>query len=180
MDTETENDRCPVDKFINKLLTRPGAAAISSNPVKRSRKIITMTTQHNITFKDTLLDMSCALKKLPKCICITRDLAKAECTKYCVQDVDILRKSFEMFRKMFMDMFRIDGLTECCTIASLCFRIFKTHFMKPHTIAHIGRESSKHYSFEGIRWLVFMEKYTGQFVAHARNGGERVFKLRNK
>lgn len=158
-----------------------------------------MTVQASITFKDTLLYMPCALKKLPKCMGITDDVVKgffpytflnrdttnyeevlsliaqclkfnrmnqsekhkfeefynsyangnynikAECMKYCVQDEDILRKTFEKFRKMFIDIFIIDCLSEFCTIASLRFRIFKAHFMKPRTIAQICRDGHKPY-----------------------------------
>src|ERR1700755_1873644 len=43
-------------------------------------------------------------------------------------------------------------------------------------IAHIGRVKEKKFSYEGIRWLTFLEKYTGQEIRHARNGGERVLK----
>lgn len=44
---------------------------------------------------------------------------------------------------MFMDLLKIDYLTECHTIASLCFRIFKTHFEKSKTTAQLGRESQE-------------------------------------
>src|SRR5678815_2466812 len=109
----------------------------------------------------------------------TTILNQSECTKYCVQDVDILRRCFEKFRGIFLNTYKIDCLDDCCTIASLCFRVFKTKFMPNNTIAHIGRGGGKNYSYEGIRWLEFMEMYTGQNIEHARNGGERVLKIKN-
>src|SRR5678815_945897 len=50
------------------LLTHPSSDSISRNPLKRGNKIISMGTNGNIDFRDTLLFTPCALKSMPKCM----------------------------------------------------------------------------------------------------------------
>src|SRR5678815_197550 len=103
-----------------------------------------------------------------------------ECTTYCVQDVNILRQSFEKFRGIFLKDHKVDCLFDCSTIAALSFMINKMHFMPENTLAHIGRTDDSNYSYDGVKWLTFMEMYKGQRIEHARNGGERKFKIKNR
>src|SRR5678816_935167 len=50
------------------LLTHPSSESISRNPLKRGNKIISMGSNGNIHFRDTLLFTPCALKSMPKCM----------------------------------------------------------------------------------------------------------------
>ena len=105
---------------------------------------------------------------------------REECIKYCKQDVDILRQCMEKFRQDIISRFEIDPLESCATIASLCYKIYKDHFMPHRSITMIDRNIQKTFSFKGIRWILYQSETTNTRILHARNGGEVGVKLWNR
>ena len=109
------------------------------------------------------------------------DLQK-ELLKYCINDVDILRKCCMQFRKMFMDVTKtspedpgVDPLDEPITIASACNRVLRRNFLEPETFAIIppnGYGPGQNFSRDSIRWLNHEAMKDGVCIRHAMNGGE--------
>ncbi|XP_063913325.1 uncharacterized protein LOC135129984 [Zophobas morio] len=100
---------------------------------------------------------------------------KNEIIKYCVSDVDILRRGCLKFRECFTESCNVDPLLECITIASSCNLVFRRNFLKPNTIGIIptgGYRGRDRHSKIAIAWLLWQE-YTLQCrIKHAGNGPE--------
>ena len=105
--------------------------------------------------------------------------------KYCVMDVDILRKCCLKFRQLFMKVSikkeggkdkGVDPFKSCITIASACNLVLRRNFLQPETIAIIpplGYTSNQNHSLESLRWLSYVALRDGVHIQHAMNGGEQ-------
>ena len=67
-----------------------------------------------------------------------------ELLKYCINDVEILRKCCMRFRELFMKVTRkreddvgVDPLKDPVTIAAACNKVLRRNFLEPNTIAVI-------------------------------------------
>ncbi len=109
------------------------------------------------------------------------DLQK-ELLKYCVNDVDILRRCCMQFRSMFMEVTKtdfedpgVDPLEKPITIASACNLVLRRNFLEPESIAIIppnGYGPGQNFSKDSIRWLNYESRRDGSNIVHAMNGGE--------
>ena len=105
-----------------------------------------------------------------------------ELLRYCISDVDILRKCCLKFRDMFMQISATDGsdrgvdpFQSCITIASACNLLYRRNFLEPETIAVIpphGYRTEDLQSQDALKWIKLVAQTTGYNIQHARNGGE--------
>ena len=112
----------------------------------------------------------------------TRFVLKDELIRYCKSDVDILRQCCLHFRDLFMAISSrgdgdcgVDALQSCITIASACNLLFRRNFLEPETIARMpahGYRFEENQSLKALKWLSYVGHSTGQYIHHARNGGE--------
>ncbi|CAH0559292.1 unnamed protein product [Brassicogethes aeneus] len=99
---------------------------------------------------------------------------KNELIKYCILDVDILRKSCIKFRECFIEATNIDPFQEATTIASVCNKVFRRNFLQPNTIGIIptnGYRLKDKSSQISLKWLYLQESlFPG--IKHAGNSQE--------
>ena len=103
-----------------------------------------------------------------------------ELLSYCESDVNILKLGCLSFRESYFELLKnynqdIDPFRDCCTLASLCQRTFRTLFMKPNSIALInqtGFNPTNQYSKKQIEWLQYISLRDKINIRHALNGGE--------
>ena len=101
---------------------------------------------------------------------------QADLEKYCVSDVDILRRCCSQFRSLFQEHAGgIDPFHKCFTIASACNKVYRTMFLQPEQVGIIPPQgyASDNQSTIAICWLDWMAKKEGVEIQHALNGGER-------
>jgi len=98
---------------------------------------------------------------------------KKELLEYCRSDVDILRKACLKLRKEFLEIANIDPF-QYLTIASVCMAIYRSKYLKHHTIAVVDKEQKDTYSKESICWLDYLMHKNNIKIRHALNGGEKV------
>ena len=65
---------------------------------------------------------------------------KYEMEEYCRSDVDILRRGCGKFRKFLIEQSGVDRLTESCTIAQACSKVWRKNYMPEDCIAIIPPE----------------------------------------
>ena len=85
---------------------------------------------------------------------------KKELLDYCISDVDILRRSMMIFRKLYIDIADIDPL-QYTTIASVCMAIYRGHYIVEdfNTNYNIALQNDTKEEFlEETRKKVFEEK----------------------
>ena len=102
--------------------------------------------------------------------------------KYCINDVDILRKCCMQFRTLFMEVTKtneedpgVDPLKEPITIAAACNLVLCRNFLEPDSIAIIppdGYGPGQNFSRDSIRWLNYEALKDDIVISHAMNGGE--------
>lgn len=94
---------------------------------------------------------------------------------YCMNDVVLLRDACIKYRKEFIACTEIDPF-RFTTLASCCMGVFKTHFLKPATIAltHNNAYIHQHKTFSNasIEWLEYVKKTRDVDMHHALNHGE--------
>ena len=98
-----------------------------------------------------------------------------ELVKYCKLDVKILRMACLAYRKIFLKIASICPFEEACTIASTCMKVYRKMFLKPNLIGIIpknGYRFSNNYSFESLKWLVWMEHQMQRTIRFAARGRE--------
>ncbi|XP_072033428.1 uncharacterized protein [Amphiura filiformis] len=105
-----------------------------------------------------------------------------ELLKYCVSDVDILRRCCMKFRDMFMRVTKkkeddpgVDPLDKPLTIAAACNLVLRRNFLQPNTIAIIPPHAygpNQNFSLDSIRWLNHVSIEEDIEIQHAMNGGE--------
>ena len=105
-----------------------------------------------------------------------------EILKYCRSDVDILQKSCNLYREMFMhvtdtthDDTGLDPFDKAITIAAYCMQVYRTKFLKKDTIALFPQheELKRKQSHEALQWLSYTAEKEGIYIQHHRNGGEK-------
>ena len=105
-----------------------------------------------------------------------------EIPAYCRSDVDILQKSCNLYREMFMhvtdtthDDTGLDPFDKAITIAAYCMQVYRTKFLKKDTIALFPQheELKRKQSHEALQWLSYMADKEGIHIQHHRNGGEK-------
>jgi len=109
-----------------------------------------------------------------------------ETHEYCVKDVLILKLSFEKFRRMLFDreIIDIDEVKQkilidplsCITIASLCMKIMRTHFIEEDSIPLVSeRRTCDVYSKESIEFMCWRSKRDNIYIKHCANqGGKEI------
>ncbi|XP_067210247.1 uncharacterized protein [Linepithema humile] len=93
-----------------------------------------------------------------------------EISRYCRNDVDILRRACMAFRKIFLRRGKVCPFEECTTIASTCMRVFRKNFLRESEIGIIPPGGYRHantQSRKALRWLVWMERELGHPIIHA-------------
>ncbi|XP_067205336.1 uncharacterized protein [Linepithema humile] len=93
-----------------------------------------------------------------------------EISRYCRNDVDILRRACMAFRKIFLRRGKVCPFEECTTIASTCMRVFRKNFLRESEIGIIPSGGYRHantQSRKALRWLVWMERELGHPIIHA-------------
>ncbi|XP_063934061.1 uncharacterized protein LOC135145859 [Zophobas morio] len=102
------------------------------------------------------------------------DMGK-EIVKYCIQDVDLLRKGCLKFRDCFISGYGIDPFLESLTIASACNLVFRRNFLQKDTIGIIPRNGYRcgdNQSEVAIKWLTWIGHSNNIVINHAANGRE--------
>jgi hypothetical protein len=98
---------------------------------------------------------------------------KKELFEYCESDVDILKRSLEIYID---DALKINGIhpLKCSTIASYCLRVFRTNYMKEEHIAVLTKEEYDFCKrgFFGGRTEVFkmFQSWTEQDIKEGKYG----------
>ena len=112
----------------------------------------------------------------------------SELQDYCISDVNILREGCEHFRGMCRELFGLDPLIECITLASYCQLVYRARNMPANSIAIIpsgGYGGRVKQSAKALRWLEWIHHtWTPENrIQHARSpGGEfrvSVFELKS-
>ncbi|XP_065219194.1 uncharacterized protein LOC135844777 [Planococcus citri] len=99
-----------------------------------------------------------------------------EIQKYCIADVNVLRKSCIKFRKLFYDLMGIDPLAATSTIASACMTAYRTNFIPPNTIPLMTFPSYRmrdNQSMLAVRYLKYFEDMHGVQLESAYRGWEK-------
>lgn len=98
-----------------------------------------------------------------------------EIVKYCLADVEILRKSCITFWKIFKTENNVDPFQEATTIASACNLVYRRRFLRADSIGIIpptGYRLADKQSLIAIKWLVWMEFSLGVEIQHAGRARE--------
>ena len=101
---------------------------------------------------------------------------RQEMEEYCRSDVDILRRGCACFRRELINISGLDPLSEACTIAQACSKVWRKNHMPENSIAIIppeGYPNQKNYSIKAVRWIQSEAKTRGIEIKHALNGGEQ-------
>ena len=101
---------------------------------------------------------------------------KWEMEEYCRSDVDILRRGCACFRRELINISGLNPLSEACTIAQACSKVWRKNHMHENSIAIIppeGYPNQKNYSIKAVRWIQSEAKECGIEIKHALNGGEQ-------
>ena len=81
---------------------------------------------------------------------------KWEMEEYCRSDVDILRRGCACFRRELVNISGLDPLSEACTIAQACSKVWQKNHMPEESIAIIppeGCPNQTNYSIKAVRWI---------------------------
>ena len=99
---------------------------------------------------------------------------QVDLVKYCVSDVDILRRCCGRFRTLFKETTGIDPFYKSFTIASACNRVYRMRYLKPNQIAIIPPHgyNADNQSAIALVWLDWIAKSQGVTMRHAHQGGE--------
>ena len=104
---------------------------------------------------------------------------KKEIEEYCLSDVNILKLGCLSFRENYMQLIQnkadIDPFRDCCTLASLCQRTYRTLYMQSQSMALInenGFNPTNQYSKKQIDWLQFIAQRDNIQIQHCLNGKE--------
>ena len=95
-----------------------------------------------------------------------------EMKKYCVADVDLLRKGCLTFRRIFHSMNDVDPFAEAMTIAQACQKVFRKCFLQEETIAAVPHLGYDNHSLKALKWLAWIGHRDNISIRHARNGGK--------
>ena len=96
-----------------------------------------------------------------------------EIKKYCIADVDLLRRGCIKFCECFLSANRVDPLLESLIIASACNLVFRRNFLRQNSIGILPRNGYRradNQSKVAIEWLSWMAHAGNIFIQHAGNG----------
>ena len=96
--------------------------------------------------------------------------------EYCHSGVDILRRGCACFRRELVNISGLYHLSEACTIAKACSKVWRKIHMPANSIANIppeGYPNQKKYSTKAVRLIQSKAKTRGIEIKHALNGGEQ-------
>ena len=102
--------------------------------------------------------------------------------KYCLSDVDILKRGCLDFRSKIMKITKtattggIDPFQSSLTLASLCHLIYRTQVMKSNSIVIIpemGFDPTQNYSQNQMIWLKYIAQKDNIRIDHCMNGKEK-------
>ncbi|KAI3354720.1 hypothetical protein L3Q82_004502 [Scortum barcoo] len=103
---------------------------------------------------------------------------QAEIRRYCVNDVEVLRKACRIYRETFLGCTQLDPFA-FTTLASSCMGVFKTLFLPRDTLAltYDGAYTTqnKAYSDVSMQWLEYVAHVENIEIRHALNYGEQAF-----
>ena len=86
---------------------------------------------------------------------------KEDMISYCKNDVVILLKCLQSFRRIFKEATELDPITRCFTLASMGLEMFRAKILPPNTIGVTpirGYSNRGTFSMAGNIWLDYMEK----------------------
>ncbi|XP_077961146.1 uncharacterized protein LOC144382995 [Gasterosteus aculeatus] len=101
-----------------------------------------------------------------------------EIGRYCVNDVEVLRKACSIYRETFIECTELDPFS-FTTLASSCMGVFKTLFLPKDTVALTFEGAytaqNKTYSDVSMQWLEYVALTENIEIKHALNHGEQLF-----
>ena len=100
---------------------------------------------------------------------------RKEIVEYCISDVEILTRACLKFRDLLMKVGNVCPLSEACTIASTCNKLFRRKYLAPETIGIIpknGYRWTDNQSKIAIQWMLWEEKQRGIEIVHAAKQSE--------
>ncbi|KAK4880439.1 hypothetical protein RN001_008585 [Aquatica leii] len=98
-----------------------------------------------------------------------------EIVKYCISDVNILRKACLEFWNRFTTSNGVDPFRESCTIAGACNTVFRRNYLTENSIGLIppnGYRMADKQSTIAIQWLLWLEHTLNIKIQHAGNSRE--------
>src|SRR5699024_10320599 len=98
-----------------------------------------------------------------------------EIEKYCIGDVDILRRACIMFRGCFLNANNVDPLQEASRIAGACSLVFRRRYLQPNCIGippKSGYRLIDNQSRIALKWLFWLEFSLNIDIDHAGKGRE--------
>ncbi|KAK4885045.1 hypothetical protein RN001_001316 [Aquatica leii] len=98
-----------------------------------------------------------------------------EIVKYCISDVNILRKACLEFWNRFTTSNGVDPFRESCTIAGACNSVFRRNYLTENSIGLIppnGYRMADKQSTIAIKWLLWLEHTLDIKIEHAGNARE--------
>lgn len=83
--------------------------------------------------------------------------------EYCRQDVEILKKAVQTFRKTFKEITSLDPLTRCFTLAAIALEVFRSRFLVNVKFATtpLSYVASRNQSIGGSVYLDIIQKIHG-------------------
>jgi DNA polymerase type B, organellar and viral. len=102
---------------------------------------------------------------------------RKEIVDYCISDVDILTQACLKFRELLLTIGNVCPLTESCTIASACNKVFRRNYLAPDSIAIMpkgGYRWRDNQSRIAVQWMVWEERQRGASISHAAKQMEVV------
>ncbi|KAL3983293.1 interferon-induced GTP-binding protein Mx [Sarotherodon galilaeus] len=101
---------------------------------------------------------------------------QVELRRYCVNDVDVLRKACTIYRDTLLGCTQVDPFMHT-TLAAFSMGVYKTLFLPRDTLAltYDGAyvEQNKTFSNVSIEWLQYVSHTTNTVIKHALRGGEQ-------
>ncbi|KAJ1521804.1 hypothetical protein ONE63_003439 [Megalurothrips usitatus] len=100
---------------------------------------------------------------------------KKELKSYCQNDVFILKLGCLTFRKLMIEVSKVDPFRECVTIAGACMQTYRRNFLPKDAIALIpsgGYRYKQKTSLIADQWIRWESHSRGIDIKHAGNGGE--------
>ena len=105
---------------------------------------------------------------------------KEEMHKYCLTDVDILRRGMQELRRLFIQMEDVNtgkplgsDPLNYMTIASLAYDgVYRRHYLQSNTIKYVGRPKRGNYSLVSIEWMEHLMASNNIFIQHSENNEE--------
>jgi len=105
---------------------------------------------------------------------------REEMHKYCLTDVDILRRGMQKFREDFMTLKDIHGEKDLgvdplnfMTIASLAYDgVYRRCYLQENTVKYVARPKRGNYSAVSIEWMEHLMMSNNIFIQHSENNEE--------